>query len=156
VWDYVLGNLDTPLEIVHSHDHNRYLSPFRSVWDPKDLFETTILCGRYISDDFGGIPLHPIDVFDTQNGSSIAEIKHPSMPTISPINLFHPTQNIIASGTSKSMYLWKPLSDDVKHMVSRLQFALADSFSQCALAQLSELYLTVRQRVFLMLKRETA
>ena len=54
------------------------------------------------------------------------------------------------------MYLWKPLSDDVKHMVSRLQFALADSFSQCVLAQLSELYLTVRQRVFLMLKRETA
>lgn len=36
VWDSIFGNLDSPSrEIVHSHDFNRHLTPFRAEWDPK-------------------------------------------------------------------------------------------------------------------------
>ena len=47
VWDYVLsahGPADR--EIVHSHDFNRYLTPFRAEWDPKDPSERTFVVGR--------------------------------------------------------------------------------------------------------------
>jgi DNA damage-binding protein 2 len=33
-------------EIVHSHDFNRYLTPFRAEWDPKDGSERLIVVGR--------------------------------------------------------------------------------------------------------------
>jgi DNA damage-binding protein 2 len=47
IWDYLLS-LDGPpdREIVHSHDFNRYLTPFRAEWDPKDPAERTIVVGR--------------------------------------------------------------------------------------------------------------
>ena len=39
VWDSVFGDLDSPSrEIVHSHDFNRHLTPFRAEWDPKVLY----------------------------------------------------------------------------------------------------------------------
>lgn len=39
VWDSIFGNLDNPSrEIVHSHDFNRHLTPFRAEWDPKVIF----------------------------------------------------------------------------------------------------------------------
>lgn len=39
VWDSIFGNLDSPSrEIVHSHDFNRHLTPFRAEWDPKDIY----------------------------------------------------------------------------------------------------------------------
>lgn len=48
VWDYLLA-IDGPpsQEIVHSHDFNRYLTPFRAEWDPKDPAERLIAIGRY-------------------------------------------------------------------------------------------------------------
>ena len=36
-------------EIVHSHDFNRYLTPFRAEWDPKDPFERVVVVGRYVT-----------------------------------------------------------------------------------------------------------
>lgn len=39
VWDSIFGNLGNPSrEIVHSHDFNRHLTPFRAEWDPKVIF----------------------------------------------------------------------------------------------------------------------
>lgn len=36
VWDSIFGDLDSPSrEIVHSHDFNRHLTPFKAEWDPK-------------------------------------------------------------------------------------------------------------------------
>ena len=47
IWDYLLSAPDLPdREIVHSHDFNRYLTPFRAEWDPKDQSERTIVVGR--------------------------------------------------------------------------------------------------------------
>lgn len=43
VWDCIFGNLDSPSrEIVHSHDFNRHLTPFRAEWDPKVI---NVVCG---------------------------------------------------------------------------------------------------------------
>lgn len=33
-------------EIIHSHDFNRYLTPFRAEWDPKDPLEHFVVIGR--------------------------------------------------------------------------------------------------------------
>lgn len=47
VWDDVAHVSDTPdRELVHSHDFNRYLTPFKAVWDPKDPTERTVVIGR--------------------------------------------------------------------------------------------------------------
>jgi len=35
IWDNVQQDLKVSREIIHSHDFNRYLSPFKAVWDPK-------------------------------------------------------------------------------------------------------------------------
>lgn len=36
VWDSIFGDMECPSrEIVHSHDFNRHLTPFRAEWDPK-------------------------------------------------------------------------------------------------------------------------
>lgn len=47
IWNYLLA-LDGPpdKEIVHSHDFNRYLTPFRAEWDPKDHDERLFVIGR--------------------------------------------------------------------------------------------------------------
>lgn len=44
VWDSIFANLDSPSrEIVHSHDFNRHLTPFRAEWDPKVIDYVSIL-----------------------------------------------------------------------------------------------------------------
>ncbi len=56
MWDSLVGDMSTPShELVHSHDFARYLTTFKAVWDPKDDTETTLVCGRYISEDFAGL-----------------------------------------------------------------------------------------------------
>jgi DNA damage-binding protein 2 len=39
IWDSIFGNMASPSrEIVHSHDFNRHLTPFKAEWDPKVAF----------------------------------------------------------------------------------------------------------------------
>jgi DNA damage-binding protein 2 len=79
VYGDVFGDVAKPtVEVIHSHEFARYLTPFRAVWDPKvragvcvaalcaawcdviasvavqDITERRYLCGRYISDVFDG------------------------------------------------------------------------------------------------------
>lgn len=113
VWDDVSRwDMEPDKEIIHSHDFNRYLTPFRAVWDPKDLSESRILCGRYISENFNGLALHPVDILDTSDGSRLAEMIDPVMPTISPVNLFHPRLDLIVSGSSRALFVWRPVFED--------------------------------------------
>ncbi|KAK9279526.1 hypothetical protein L1049_013205 [Liquidambar formosana] len=109
VWDSIFGNLDSPSrEIVHSHDFNRYLTPFRAEWDPKDPSESLAVIGRYISENYNGAALHPIDFIDTSTGQLVAEVMDPNITTISPVNKLHPRDDILASGSSRSLFIWKP------------------------------------------------
>ena len=47
IWDNI-HNVDRPAtqEIVHSHDFNRHLTPFRAEWDPKDPLDRRVVIGR--------------------------------------------------------------------------------------------------------------
>ncbi|XP_072996150.1 DNA damage-binding protein 2 isoform X1 [Typha latifolia] len=109
LWDSIFGNLDSPSrEIVHSHDFNRHLTPFRAEWDPKDHSESVAVIGRYISENYNGVALHPIDFIDTSTGKLLAEVFDPDISTISPVNKLHPRDDVLASGSSRSLFIWKP------------------------------------------------
>ncbi|CAH9129226.1 unnamed protein product [Cuscuta epithymum] len=112
VWDSIYGNLDTPSrEIVHSHDFNRHLTAFRAEWDPKDHSESLVVIGRYISENFNGTALHPIDFIDINTGQLVAEVMDPNITTISPVNKLHPRDDILASGSSRSLFIWRPVGE---------------------------------------------
>lgn len=109
IWDSIFGDMDSPSrEIVHSHDFNRHLTPFRAEWDPKDSSETLAVVGRYISENFNGTALHPIDFIDTGTGQLVAEVMDPNITTISPVNKLHPRDDVLASGSSRSLFIWRP------------------------------------------------
>ena len=116
VWDRVgvAGRVDGPpsREIVHSHDFSRYLTSFKGVFDPKDPTERTLLIGRYISEDYDGLALHPIDVFDTATGRQQAELIDSNVATICPIAVPHPTEHIVAAGSSRNIFVWEPVPAD--------------------------------------------
>ncbi|KAF5204932.1 Dna damage-binding protein [Thalictrum thalictroides] len=108
IWDSIFGDLETPSrEIVHSHDFNRHLTPFRAEWDPKDPSESLAVIGRYISENYNGAALHPIDFIDTSTGKLVAEIMEPNITTISPVNKLHPRDNVMATGSSRSLFIWR-------------------------------------------------
>lgn len=114
VWDSIFGNLDYPSrEIVHSHDFNRYLTAFRAEWDAKDSSESLVVIGRYISENYDGAALHPIDFINISTGQLVAEVMDPNITTISPVNKLHPREDILASGSSRSLFIWKPKKLDV-------------------------------------------
>lgn len=122
VWDSIFGNLDSPSrEIVHSHDFNRHLTPFRAEWDPKDPSESVAVVGRYISDNYNGIALHPIDFINISTGQLIAEVVDPNITTISPVNKLHPHYDVLASGSSRSIFIWKPEEDQSESIEQRVK-----------------------------------
>ncbi|KAI4306610.1 hypothetical protein L6164_029871 [Bauhinia variegata] len=109
IWDSLVGNMDSPSrEIVHSHDFNRHLTPFKAEWDPKDPSESLAVIGRYISENFNGAALHPIDFIDISSGQLVAEVMDPNITTITPVNKLHPRDDILASGSSRSLFIWRP------------------------------------------------
>ncbi|KAF6153594.1 hypothetical protein GIB67_027461 [Kingdonia uniflora] len=112
VWDSVYGDLDSPSrEIVHSQDFNRHLTPFRAEWDPKDPSESLAVIGRYISENYNGAALHPIDFIDTSTGKLVAEVMDPNITTISPVNKLHPRDDLMATGSSRSLFIWRPKNE---------------------------------------------
>ncbi|KAL7124759.1 hypothetical protein ABFS83_14G070600 [Erythranthe nasuta] len=109
IWDSIFGNMDSPSrEIVHSHDFNRHLTPFKAEWDPKDVSESLVVVGRYISENYNGVALHPIDFIDISTGQLVAEVMDPNITTISPVNKLHPRDDVLASGSSRSIFIWRP------------------------------------------------
>ncbi|PKI31865.1 hypothetical protein CRG98_047751 [Punica granatum] len=109
VWDSIFGSMESPSrEIVHSHDFNRHLTPFRAEWDPKDPSESLVVIGRYISENYNGTALHPLDFIDISTGQLVAEVMDPNITTISPVNKLHPREDVLASGSSRSLFIWRP------------------------------------------------
>lgn len=97
---------------MHSHDFNRHLTPFKAEFDPKDHRERLVVIGRYISESIGGVALHPVDVMDAATGQLLAELVDPNLTTISPVNKPHPRLDVVISGSSRSLYAWRPVEDD--------------------------------------------
>ncbi|KAG0463808.1 hypothetical protein HPP92_019877 [Vanilla planifolia] len=99
VWDSIFGDLSQPSrEIVHSHDFNRHLTPFRAEWDPKDPSESLAVIGRYISENYDGVALHPIDFIDTTTGRLVAELQE---------RVFLSAHESLCS-PGRSVLIWRP------------------------------------------------
>jgi DNA damage-binding protein 2 len=140
-----------------SHDFNRYLTPFRAEFDPKDPTERTVVCGRcapqaggagvpgnglgaaptsprrpatrpagappapdhppippprapsYISEEYGGQALHPIDVLDISRGRCLRALVDDNLTTISPVVAFHPRCGPGARSPSGSRLVGAPV-----------------------------------------------
>jgi DNA damage-binding protein 2 len=95
-------------ELVHSHDFNRYLTTFKAVWDPKDATENALVIGRYISEDVAGAALHPIDVLSASSGRLLAAMRDPNVTTICPVVVPHPRRDVLATGSSRNIYVYEP------------------------------------------------
>lgn len=59
------------------------------------------MVGRYISENYNGAALHPIDFIDSSNGQLVAEVMDPNITTITPVNKLHPRDDVLASGSSR-------------------------------------------------------
>ena len=70
IWNYLLAlDREPDREIVHSHDFNRYLTPFRAEWDPKDQDERLFVIGRYKLHSLHAVlPLLQCGMLDHQQG----------------------------------------------------------------------------------------
>ncbi|MCD9644522.1 DNA damage-binding protein 2 [Datura stramonium] len=131
VWDSIFGNLDSPSrEIVHSHDFNRYLTAFRAEWDAKDSSESLVVIGRYISENYDGAALHPIDFINISTGQLVAEVMDPNITTISPVNKLHPREDILASGSSRSLFIWRPKKLDIAQPREEKRILLCEEVSK--------------------------
>jgi DNA damage-binding protein 2 len=121
VWDNVAGLSASHAapsppdrELVHSHDFSRYLTAFKAVWDPKDASESAFVIGRYISEDVGGRALHPVDYLSAANGRLLAAMKDANVATICPVAVPHPRREVVATGSSRNIYVWEPEEQDAE------------------------------------------
>uniref|UniRef100_A0A804MMX9 Uncharacterized protein n=1 Tax=Zea mays TaxID=4577 RepID=A0A804MMX9_MAIZE len=103
IWDnlnrIISGNVPYPVDQHHLDN-------------PHDYNETVAVVGRYISENYNGVALHPIDFIDTSSGKLLAEVMDPDIITISPVNKLHPQDDILATGSSRSIFIWKPKTED--------------------------------------------
>lgn len=67
----------------------------------QDSSESLVVIGRYISENYDGAALHPIDFINISTGQLVAEVMDPNITTISPVNKLHPREDILASGSSR-------------------------------------------------------
>lgn len=67
----------------------------------QDPSESLAVIGRYISENYNGAALHPVDFIDTSTGKLVAEVMDPNITTISPVNKLHPRDDVLASGSSR-------------------------------------------------------
>lgn len=67
----------------------------------QDPSESLAVIGRYISENYNGAALHPIDFIDISTGQLVAEVMDPNITTISPVNKLHPRDDVLASGSSR-------------------------------------------------------
>lgn len=70
----------------------------------QDVSESLVVVGRYISENYDGRALHPIDFIDVSTGQLVAEVMDPNITTISPVNKLHPRDDVLASGSSRFVY----------------------------------------------------
>lgn len=67
----------------------------------QDPSESLVVVGRYISENYNGAALHPIDFIDISTGQLVAEVMDPNITTITPVNKLHPRDDVLASGSSR-------------------------------------------------------
>lgn len=67
----------------------------------QDPSESLAVIGRYISANYYGSALHPIDFIDISTGQLVAEVTDPNVTTISTVNKLHPRDDVLATGSAR-------------------------------------------------------
>eukprot|EP00198_Chlamydomonas_reinhardtii_P004209 XP_001693545.1 UV-damaged DNA binding complex subunit 2 protein [Chlamydomonas reinhardtii] len=80
----------TGRRILTTCQDNRLRVYDNAEWDAKDPTESVFVVGRYISEDFGGVALHPVDVMSAADGGLLRQLTDTNLTTISPVNKPHP------------------------------------------------------------------
>jgi DNA damage-binding protein 2 len=135
----ILGSVSNPKpdhDLVHGHQYNRYISLTKAIWDPKDAREELFLCGRYLGEAYT-VPkypepllLHPIDLFSASTGTLISSLVDSAVRTVCPVNRFHPTADLVVSGTSLNLFMWGQPSEDSERLDAEGENANADARAQ--------------------------
>jgi DNA damage-binding protein 2 len=55
------------------------------------------------------VALHPVDIMDASTGRLLTQLVDANLATICPVNKPHPRLNVIVSGSSRSLYAWRPV-----------------------------------------------
>ena len=80
-----------------AHNLGRCRAAFCLRWRPKKHDESEVvrlLCRfgpRYISENFEGMALHPVDVLDASSGRLLCQMTDPNLSTICPVWKYHAT-----------------------------------------------------------------
>lgn len=82
----------------------KFIIKYENCSFPQDISESLVVVGRYISENYNGVALHPIDFIDINNGQLVAEVMDPNIMTITPVNKLHPRDDVLASGSSRFVY----------------------------------------------------
>jgi hypothetical protein len=61
-----------------------------------------------VSEDHGGVVLHPIDVLDAGTGALLDSLIDPNLQLINPVNMPHPVLDVVITGSSGHVYCWRP------------------------------------------------
>ena len=59
--------------------------------------------------------LHPVDIMDAATGRLLTQLVDANLATICPVNKPHPRLPLIVSGSSRSLYAWRPTSSGALH-----------------------------------------
>lgn len=67
---------------------------------------------RYISEEYNGVALHPINMLDAATGALRNSLVDPNLELINPVNICHPLLDVVLTGSSGNIYCWRP--DEVR------------------------------------------
>jgi WD40 repeat protein len=85
------SNLDPLHRIAHNNNTGRWVTNFRTVWDPK--FDNIFVVGSMAQP-------RGCDVFDSTSGALICHMQDEKCTAIPALNVFHPSVNVCLSGNA--------------------------------------------------------
>ncbi|KAL4221279.1 DNA damage-binding protein 2 [Mactra antiquata] len=114
-------HLETTIE--HPHRFFQHITPFKATWHP---LQDLIVCGRYPDKNFpgSGQELRTIDIFEAENGKTVAQLYNPSSNGLCPLNKFNWQGDALATGMGFHILLWNR-----QKLISRKQLNLMESMS---------------------------
>ncbi|KAM4619002.1 DNA damage-binding protein 2 [Polymixia lowei] len=101
---YSSSDWSKPQHIIqHPHRQFQHLTPIKATWHPVyDL----IVAGRYPDERVCPDDLRTIDIFDSNTGDLVCQLRDPNAPGIISVNKFNPAGDIIGSGMGVNILVW--------------------------------------------------
>ncbi|XP_029910083.1 DNA damage-binding protein 2 isoform X2 [Myripristis murdjan] len=114
---YSSSDWSKPQHIIqHPHRQFQHLTPIKATWHPVyDL----IVAGRYPDDRVCTGDHRTIDIFDSNTGELVCQLRDPNAPGIISVNKFNPMGDIIGSGMGVNILVWKREDSLIRHQSKR-------------------------------------